>query len=688
MKNDLLLIVNALLNVPMLCFFNQNNFSPYSKEESSETSETSKTSETLNTQRSEENKIEEEGNKDVAKKMIKWTNFILIVSSAVTLVLVNFDVICYLEKNVLTQYGKNYFNWVVVYGLMPLAILSTVLSSSMRRKKQARSLNKTKIVLTIFSGSLVYLAATFLALYSNENKFFSCNLTTVLPHDGPWKKLDQLSSIDTTELKEIFSQIWIGQMYLFDEDLWMTLVGSMPVLLTLCGVVLFLLTLVLVFIEFGEKSCCCGQYTFLFFFNLFLIIPVLVWTAMVVFPMGIPTDDIPDSLNHHMNWLWIGGFHKHYTKMKCDPSFWKHVFWFVCLLCAFEVCIIMAIFLKFCKKTCRCLKKCCCCESENSDPENPEICLSVIKTSDNADINLLPENSQENENLVQESQTSNDIHLEAENLLPNVTKKELKKLKKDKKKAKESAKLSAEAKAKAEIETKAKVDAEEFEEKAKIGAETKAKAAKDETTEEKKNYKEETETTKEKNLSLIENLKSIRSRLARLEAAEAEAKTKAEAEAKDKEEEEAKKEAEALAKKEAEAKSEAEVKAKAEAEEQAKLEAEQSQDKPDDKKETESSKEKKLSFLGNVKSIRILPSFLTKKQSKVKDVEVGEDREEELKGLLEKNEGGEEEPPKEIKETPSEEPVPQSENDNAQKEKNQSVQSPPLLSSQISIPLD
>ena len=65
----------------------------------------------------------------------------------------------------------------------------------------------------------------------------------------------------------------------------------MPVLLTLCGAVLFLLTLVLVFIEFGEKSGCCGQYTFLFFFNLFLIIPVVVWTAMVVFPMGIPTNN-------------------------------------------------------------------------------------------------------------------------------------------------------------------------------------------------------------------------------------------------------------------------------------------------------------------------------------------------------------------------------------------------------------
>ena len=61
--------------------------------------------------------------------------------------------------------------------------------------------------------------------------------------------------------------------------------------------------------------------------------------------------------------------------------------------------------------------------------------------------------------------------------------------------------------------------------------------------------------------------------------------------------------------------------------------------KPDVKKETENSKEKKLSFLDNLKSIRILPSFLSKKQSKVKDVEAGEDKEEESKELLEKKEG-------------------------------------------------
>ena len=67
-----------------------------------------------------------------------------------------------------------------------------------------------------------------------------------------------------------------------------------------------------------------------------------------------------------MNWLRIGGFQDHYTKLKCDPVFWKRAFWFVCSFCLFEVGIIVAIFLKFCKVTCRCICICCC-ENEDRD---------------------------------------------------------------------------------------------------------------------------------------------------------------------------------------------------------------------------------------------------------------------------------------------------------------------------------
>ena len=111
MRNDLLLIVNALLNVPMICFFNQSNLSPDSSTSEIGTSE--ENAAMLNTTRQiEEQRIAKEGNKDVDKKMIKWTNFILIISFTVTAILVNFDLISYLKEMVLTQYGKNYFNWV------------------------------------------------------------------------------------------------------------------------------------------------------------------------------------------------------------------------------------------------------------------------------------------------------------------------------------------------------------------------------------------------------------------------------------------------------------------------------------------------------------------------------------------------------------------------------------------------
>ena len=125
---------------------------------------------------------------------------------------------------------------VIVYGLLPLAFFSTLLSSSMRRKRQAHTdqndegskikevkawvgrLNKTKIILTVFSGSLVYYAANILSVYHQKGQFFSCNLTTILPYNGPSKKLDQLSSINTAKVTEVFSE-----KYLFDKDLWMTL---------------------------------------------------------------------------------------------------------------------------------------------------------------------------------------------------------------------------------------------------------------------------------------------------------------------------------------------------------------------------------------------------------------------------------------------------------------------------------
>jgi hypothetical protein len=89
----------------------------------------------------------------------------------------------------------------------------------MRRKTKGRRLNKTRIVLTLFSGGLVYFAATVLVLYSKEKWFFSCDLTTILPRNGPWKELEelyQLSSID--EIKGLLTA-----EYLFNDHIWISL---------------------------------------------------------------------------------------------------------------------------------------------------------------------------------------------------------------------------------------------------------------------------------------------------------------------------------------------------------------------------------------------------------------------------------------------------------------------------------
>ena len=110
MQNDpILLIINGLLNVPMICLFKKNNFSLCSSTSETEEPETEEP-ETRN--KEQETKNKEQDNEDVDKKMIKWTNFILMISFIATAFLVNLDQISYLKENVMTQHGKEYFNWV------------------------------------------------------------------------------------------------------------------------------------------------------------------------------------------------------------------------------------------------------------------------------------------------------------------------------------------------------------------------------------------------------------------------------------------------------------------------------------------------------------------------------------------------------------------------------------------------
>merc|ERR1711971_799810 len=80
--------------------------------------------------------------------------------------------------------------------------------------------------------------------------------------------------------------------------------------------------------------------------------------------------------------------------------------------------------------------------------------------------------------------------------------------------------------------------------------------------------------------------------------------------------------------------------------EETKEEKEETKEEKKEEKLKETDEEKKPGFLDNLKSIGShvqLPSFLSKKESKVKDVEAGGDKEEESKELLEKKEGEEDE---------------------------------------------
>ena len=77
---------------------------------------------------------------------------------------------------------------VIVYVLLPLAFFSTLLSNSMRRKRRASTdrndegskinefkawvgrLNKTKIILALLSGFLVYYAAIIMSVYNSKGE--------------------------------------------------------------------------------------------------------------------------------------------------------------------------------------------------------------------------------------------------------------------------------------------------------------------------------------------------------------------------------------------------------------------------------------------------------------------------------------------------------------------------------------
>ena len=128
--------------------------------------------------------------------------------------------------------------------------------------------------------------------------------------------------------------------------------SSFPVLLSCCGLLISLMTIVLIFCNFSNevdessrKRCSCGQTCFLFFGAL-LILPLVIWTAIVVFISGYPSEE---NERHGL---------------KCDLKFWKATFWIVIALIVFSFIILLTLIVSCCKKFCACCASCCtaCCK--------------------------------------------------------------------------------------------------------------------------------------------------------------------------------------------------------------------------------------------------------------------------------------------------------------------------------------
>ena len=120
---------------------------------------------------------------------------------------------------------------------------------------------------------------------------------------------------------------------------------SLPILLSCCGILVFCIAVVLMFCNFGadntdeepSRKNCCGQNCFLSF-GVFAILPLVVWTATVVFTLGYPSDDLQIRHCH--------------ADLECDPKFWKAAFWIVIALILYIVIIIVFLVVRACEKCC------------------------------------------------------------------------------------------------------------------------------------------------------------------------------------------------------------------------------------------------------------------------------------------------------------------------------------------------
>ena len=125
----------------------------------------------------------------------------------------------------------------------------------------------------------------------------------------------------------------------------------MPVFLLLTFGVFGILTLILMFSSFKNPNSCCSLFRFIFFILLCLILPVVVWSAILVF---FPQDEI-NPQNYRNFWSQ----NKVNDKLMCDPSFWELNFYVTIASVVVSFILIISTIVAFFKSFTRGCERCC-----------------------------------------------------------------------------------------------------------------------------------------------------------------------------------------------------------------------------------------------------------------------------------------------------------------------------------------
>ena len=126
----------------------------------------------------------------------------------------------------------------------------------------------------------------------------------------------------------------------------------MPVFLLLTFGVFGTLALILMFSTFKNQNSCCSLFRFIFFILLCLILPVVVWSAILVFSLDFPQDEI-NPQNYRNFWSQ----NKVNEKLICDPSFWESTFYVTIASLGISFILILATIVAFFKGLVKCCER-------------------------------------------------------------------------------------------------------------------------------------------------------------------------------------------------------------------------------------------------------------------------------------------------------------------------------------------